>query len=108
VHLAALAIFKSAEFAFGPAQAAATLVAMTSNFFLNNVTTYRDRRLKGGAALKGLLVFYVICGIGALSNIGVANWIYMQYPRWVVAGLIGSLIGAVWNFSLSSQLLWRK
>jgi dolichol-phosphate mannosyltransferase len=108
VHLAALALFKSAEFAFGPAQAAATLVAMTSNFILNNVTTYRDRRLKGAAALKGLLVFYVICGIGAVSNIAVANWIYMYYPRWILAGLVGSLIGAIWNFSLSSQLLWRK
>jgi putative flippase GtrA len=31
-----------------------TGVAMTSNFFLNNVLTYRDRRLKGWRALWGL------------------------------------------------------
>lgn len=108
VHLAALAVLKPMGLAFGQAQAGATLVAMTSNFFFNNATTYRDRRLRGLAALKALLVFYVICGIGALSNIGVANWLYQIYPRWVAAGLIGSLIGAVWNFTLSSQLLWRK
>ena len=108
VHLAALAVLKPLGFAFGPAQAGATLVAMTSNFFLNNASTYRDRKLRGFAAVKGLLAFYVICGIGALSNIGVANWLYMFYPRWIAAGLIGSLIGAVWNFTLSNQLLWRK
>lgn len=108
VHLAALALFKPLGLAFSSAQAAATLVAMTSNFFLNNATTYRDRRLRGLSALKGLLAFYVICGIGAVSNIGVANWLYVVYPRWIVGGLIGSLIGAVWNFMLSNQLLWRK
>ena len=108
VHLAALTVFKHAGFAFGPAQAGATLVAMTSNFFLNNVTTYRDRRLHGLAALKGLLVFYVICGIGALSNISVASWLFAGQGRWIVAGFIGSLIGAVWNFTLSNQVLWRK
>ena len=108
VHLAALAVLKPMGLAFGEAQAGATLVAMTSNFFFNNATTYRDRRLRGLAALKALLAFYVICGIGALSNIGVAKWLYVLYPRWIVAGLIGSLIGAVWNFTLSNQLLWRK
>ena len=108
VHLAALAVFKNADLAFGPAQAGATLVAMTSNFFLNNATTYRDRRLKGFGAAKGLLVFYVICGIGTVSNIAVASWLYQFYPRWIAPGLAGAVIGAVWNFTLSSQLLWRK
>ena len=108
VHLAALALFKNADADFGPAQAGATLVAMTSNFYLNNATTYRDRRLSGWRAIKGLLAFYAICGIGALSNIGVASWLHLYDPRWFVPALIGSLIGAVWNFTLSSQLLWRK
>ena len=108
VHLAVLTAFKRMALPFGSAQAAATLVAMTSNFFFNNMTTYRDRRLRGLSALKGLLTFYVICGIGAISNFGVAYWIYNLYPRWIVGGLIGSLIGAVWNFMLSNQLMWRK
>ncbi len=117
VHLAALGVLKQLDLTFGQAQAGATLVAMTSNFFMNNATTYRDRRLSGAAALKGLLAFYVICGIGAISNIGVASWIYdhsrqplfSQHPDgWFMPALIGSMIGAVWNFTLSSQLLWRK
>jgi dolichol-phosphate mannosyltransferase len=108
VHLVALRIGLLAGAQFTGAQVAATVVAMTSNFFLNNVTTYRDMRLRGAAAWRGLLIFYVICGAGALSNVGVASWLYSNEPEWWIAGLIGSLIGAVWNYMMSSQVLWRR
>jgi dolichol-phosphate mannosyltransferase len=36
-----------ARAAFNPAQTAATIVAMTVNFFLNNLFAYRDQRLRG-------------------------------------------------------------
>src|SRR5262249_28044017 len=55
---------------FTAAQLAGTLLAMTSNFFLNNLFTYRDRRLRGLQLLRGLLSFYAVCGLGALANIG--------------------------------------
>jgi dolichol-phosphate mannosyltransferase len=108
VHLAALRAGLIAGAPFTWAQVGATVVAMTSNFFLNNVTTYRDMRLKGAAALRGLLIFYVICGIGALSNVGVATWLYANEPVWWLAGLTGSIIGAVWNYMMSSLVLWRR
>jgi putative flippase GtrA len=38
---------------FDLAQASAAVAAMTSNFFLNNLFTYRDRRLRGLALLRG-------------------------------------------------------
>ncbi len=107
VHLLALQTFRSFGVEFVPAQAAATFVAMTSNFAFNNVFTYGDKRLIGAAAIKALFIFYVICGIGALSNVGVAAWLYAQSPSWWVAGVIGSVIGAVWNYALSSRLIWR-
>jgi dolichol-phosphate mannosyltransferase len=81
---------------------------MTSNFFLNNAVTYRDRRLTGLAAVKGLLMFIAICAVGAVSNIGVATWLYANRPIWWLAGLLGSLVGAVWNFAVSSTLVWRR
>lgn len=108
VHLVALRIGLLSGAPFAHAQAAATLVAMTSNFFLNNAITYRDLRLKGAAAIKGLIIFYVICGAGALSNVGVATWLYANEPVWWLAGLVGSFIGAVWNYMMSSQVLWRR
>jgi dolichol-phosphate mannosyltransferase len=64
VHLAALFIslelFKAP---FAEAQAVGAVVAMTSNFILNNFLTYRDQRLKGFAILRGLLLFYLVLGL---------------------------------------------
>lgn len=108
VHMAALRIGLLSGARFAEAQVAATLAAMTSNFFLNNAITYRDLRLKGAAALRGLVIFYVICGAGALSNVGVATWLYANEPVWWLAGLVGSFVGAAWNYLVSSQILWRR
>jgi dolichol-phosphate mannosyltransferase len=108
VHIAALAALIGVAVPFARAQAIATLVAMTSNFFLDNALTYRDQRLSGLRAVKGLLIFYLICGIGALSNVGVASWFYVNWPVWWAAGLLGSVIGAFWNYTMSSTAVWRS
>lgn len=109
VHLATLKVgLALLGLGFGAAQSLATLIAMTTNFFLNNAVTYRDQRLTGAAAFKGLLGFYAICAVGALSNIGVATWLYSNEPIWWLAGLLGSVVGAVWNYALSSTLVWRR
>ena len=79
VHLLALqALLFVFGLGFGAAQLVATFVAMTSNFFLNNRLTYRDRRLTGLAWVQGLLTFYVICSFGVLANVGVAELIYIN------------------------------
>jgi dolichol-phosphate mannosyltransferase len=57
---------------FAEAQACGAILAMTSNFILNNFLTYRDQRLKGAAILRGLLLFYFVCGVGLVANVGVA------------------------------------
>ena len=49
---------------------------MTSNFFLNNLFTYRDRRLRGLALLRGLFTFYAICALGAVANVGIAGYLF--------------------------------
>jgi len=50
---------------FTIAQSAATGSAMICNFALNNLLTYRDRRLRGWAWFKGLFSFMIACSIGA-------------------------------------------
>ncbi|NOJ38915.1 glycosyltransferase [Bradyrhizobium australiense] len=109
VHLVALfiahEIFREP---FAEAQAAGALVAMTSNFILNNFLTYRDQRLKGFAILRGLLLFYLVCGVGLLANVGVAFSVFEQEPIWWLAGFAGALMGVVWNYAMSGLFVWRK
>jgi dolichol-phosphate mannosyltransferase len=109
VHLLVLSLATQlAAIAFGAAQALATVCAITWNFVLNNMFTYRDQRLAGWRFLTGLLRFQVICAIGAVSNVGIATWIYDYDSRWWLAGLAGALIGTVWNFVVSAALVWRQ
>lgn len=108
VHLAVLAVAsRHAGMPFVSAQLLATLVAMTSNFFLNNSLSYRDRRLKGWAMVWGLLSFYAVCSIGVVANVGVANFVFEQDWTWWISGLAGAVIGAVWNYAASSLTTWR-
>ncbi len=93
---------------FAAGQTVATIVAMTSNFFLNNLFTYRDKRLCGGALVTGLLSFYAVCGIGAAANVGIAAHLFDGNRSWWLAGLGGAAIGAVWNYAVSSVFIWRS
>ena len=92
---------------FGVAQSLATLAAMTSNFFLNNILTYRDQRLRGWRVLRGLFTFYGICAIGATANVGIASYLFSTHQAWWVAGVLGVAVGAVWNYAMSSIFTWR-
>ena len=108
VHLATLWAtheFFGLEFAY--AQLAATLVAMSSNFVLNNMLTYSDKKLRGHRFWLGLLSFYVVCSIGTLANISVASWIYQASPDLFLAGIAGALMSVVFNYSVTRVFTWR-
>lgn len=108
VHMAVLWLvhrFMGAAFVIG--QAGATVVAMTSNFTLNNLFTYSDRRLHGLQALRGLISFYAACSLGALINVALAGWLAESGSTWWLSGLCGVLAGAVWNYSSTAILTWR-
>ena len=109
VHMAVLALlFRGFGAGFVTAQAVATLVAMTSNFALNNLLTYRDMRLRGWALLRGWLSFVAACSIGGLANVGIAAYLFQQQGGWVVPAAAGVLVGAVWNYALTALYTWRR
>ena len=88
-------------------QILAVILAMTSNFFLNNILTYRDQSLSGKYILFGLLSFYFVCSLGAVANVAVANLVYNFVPLWILASFFGSVISSLWNFMSSKWLTWR-
>lgn len=110
VHFAILTVlFLGLGAGFALAQAAATFAAMTFNFWLNNWLTYRDQRLKGaGRVLAGWAGFCLTCSIGAIANVALATWLKDVGVFWALAALAGIVIGAVWNYALSSRFVWGK
>jgi dolichol-phosphate mannosyltransferase len=109
VHFAMLyALFGIAHIAFDTAQAGATLVAMTSNYALNNALTYRDMRLTGWSWLRGWVTFCLGCSLGALANVGIASYLFQKSTPWGLSALVGVLVGAVWNYAVTSVYTWKR
>jgi dolichol-phosphate mannosyltransferase len=109
VHLLVLTLlFKGAGTSFLWAQAAATMVAMTSNYVLNNVLTYRDLRLRGWRFVRGWFSFVLACSVGALANVGIADYLFQKDSFWVSSAIAGVLVGAVWNYAVTAVYTWRS
>lgn len=107
LHLATLGVLhKLVSIPFVTAQILATLVAMASNFLVNNSVTFRQQRLKGGLLLPGLVAYMLICGMGAVVNVQSAEYLFEQNIPWWFAGTAGALVGAVWNYAVSTQIVW--
>jgi dolichol-phosphate mannosyltransferase len=107
IHMTTLfSSFKLMNESFISSQITATLVAMTWNYFLNNMFTFKDRRQHGWSVLWGLLSFYLVCSVGAFANVGIASYVYHRDAVWWVAGIAGVLVGTVWNYAVSSKVTW--
>lgn len=108
VHLSTLYItHKLLLIDFSYAQVFSIIVAMTTNYLLNNYLTFQDKKHTGKAIFKGLISFYITCSLGALINLAVSTTSFDYGFSWWFAGLLGAISGAVWNFALSSTYTWR-
>jgi dolichol-phosphate mannosyltransferase len=110
VHMAVLwLLYVAIDAYFAIAQMAATGVAMTFNFWLNNFLTYRDQKLTGRRELLwGWAAFCATCLIGAFANVAVATLLEARGLHWAVAALAGIFIGSVWNYALSNRFVWAR
>lgn len=111
VHMAVLTLlYVGLGTGFVLGEIVATTAAMTLNFFLNNALTYRDRRLRGWRELlDGWVSFCLVCAVGAVANVGIAAFLHdFRSGEWAISAMIGVLIGAVWNYALSSRFTWGR
>jgi len=109
VHFAVLTLmFKSLGQSFALSQAIATLVAISSNFLLNNMFTYRDQRLRGWGLLRGWISFNLVCAFGAAANVGVADWLFVNNAYWALSALAGIIVSVVWNYVMSAFFTWKR
>jgi dolichol-phosphate mannosyltransferase len=110
VHMIVLwLLFRQLGIDFQIGQIAATLTAMTSNFALNNVLTYYDRRLVGWAWIRGWFSFALASSVGAIANVGIATYLFTAHHTiWFMSAIAGILVGVVWNYAVTSYFTWRK
>jgi dolichol-phosphate mannosyltransferase len=99
-------LYLALHVSFTVAQLAGTVLAMTSNFFLNNLFTYRDQRLRGVKLVRGLLSFYAVCGMGALANIGIAAYAFSENIEWALSAAAGIVVGTLWNYLATARFTW--
>lgn len=108
VHLGCLTfLFRVEHLGFNSSQVLATFVAMTINFFLNNLVTYYDRRLRGGRMWAALATFWIACSFGVLANVSSAHSLLRWHMPWYLAGLAGAAVSAVWNYAANQILTWQ-
>ncbi len=102
------ALLHGLHWRFFAAQIAATYVAMTENFFLNNLITWRDRSLRGVRLLTGLASFWMVCSFGAWANVLFARVLLQAGERWYFAAVAGIVLSSVWNYSMTNLFTWHS
>lgn len=108
VHLTALRVGLALGQSFIQAYVLGAVVAFGVDFLVTNTfLTHYDRRLRGGAVIRGLLVFSVTSALGLVAGMGTAAWLYTLRPEWWIAGAVGAVIGAVCRHATSPRFDWR-
>jgi dolichol-phosphate mannosyltransferase len=92
---------------FLTSQAVASVMVMIVNYFLNNRLTFRARRLRGSAWVWGLGGFLAACSIGLFLNLSVVEGLRRIGTPWGLSSLTGVVAGSVWNYGVSSMIVWR-
>jgi dolichol-phosphate mannosyltransferase len=84
--------------------------SIITNFILNNYFTFSDRNKQGiGEFFKRLINFNLICLIGGLIQIGIANLFAVVFGfNDLVSVLIGIVIAFFWNYLLNNLWTWKK
>ncbi|MFT4197595.1 MAG: glycosyltransferase [Pseudoxanthomonas sp.] len=108
VHLSVLSLATWAGTPFWAAQMLAIWLAMSWNFGLNNSLTFRDRRLSGLRALRGLVVFYASCLSAAIVSEALGVVLDWLGAPWWVAGVGGAVLAGVMNYHLSRRAAWGQ
>ncbi len=91
---------------FWAIQLGAALVAMTSNYLINNAITYHDRRRKGLALLVGYIRFCLLCSAGLFVNVAIASFLNDRMHAAFLSGIAGAAFGAVWNYVTTALAVW--
>ena len=110
IHASIFFVLRTLGWQFLYSQIVAVTLAAISNYLVNNILTFRARRLRGMALLIGLIKFLVVCSLGLIANIGVSTAIYLNMREagiGILAVLAGIAVDFIWKYAASSRLVWN-
>lgn len=86
-------------------------VAVTFTWWGNRTLTFRDRAATHNIALEWL-TFVLTNGLGAVANFGTYYLLvkYLAAPvgNPLLANIVGTLVGLIFNFTVSSRVVFRQ
>jgi len=87
----------------------AVITAASSNFLINNLLTFRNKRLKGKSLIFGLLKFLLVSSLPVVANVGLASSFYFYiFSNTFISQLAGIIVVFIWNYAASSRLVWNN
>ena len=109
VQLITTFILMSLGASFQHALPLAVVIAASSNYLINNILTFRDRRQHGRQLIKGLMKFLLVASLPSLANVGLATGFYtLIQAHAVLAQLAGIIVVYIWNYAASSRFVWNN
>ena len=81
--------------------------ATVINYFLNNIYTFRTKRLKGKNLFRGLLFFLVFSIIPISSNFSITLITFSVSNNIVVSKFFGVFSAYLINYFITSKLIWN-
>ena len=94
-------------FTFIKALPFAVLSAASSNFLINNLVTFRNKRLFGNDFFIGLFKFLLVSSLPVIANIGLASSFYNNVSsNTFLSQMAGIIVVFIWNYAASSRFVW--
>ena len=110
LHVTIFLILRVWGWSFLHSQIVAIIMAASSNYLVNNILTFRARRLQDLALVVGLIKFLLVCSFGLVANVGVSTAIYARMSEQnlgMVAVLAGIIVDFIWKYAASSRFVWN-
>jgi dolichol-phosphate mannosyltransferase len=89
--------------------AIAVETAIITNFILNDIWTFRDRRTPGNKALLGRGLKFNLVSLGGLGINVAILWTFTEVVgiSYLISNLIGIAGATLWNFIINTLWTWR-
>jgi dolichol-phosphate mannosyltransferase len=81
--------------------------AIVFNFWLNNLWTFAQARLRGFGMVRGFFTYNLACAFGALANYAVSTFLFSRDWAELASVVIGACTGIVWNYTMSRMFAWK-